>query len=145
MRLPRYVQLDPLDPFFEQFGRIFLDEQSKLFGLGGYYAADPFHESEPPRSDAEYLRQVGQTIYKLLDSVDPQGVWVMQSWTIREGIARAVPRKRLLVVDLAGEKWSSTGGFWGHNFVVGQLHNFGGRINLHGDLAYLRGIRFRTL
>lgn len=42
------AQLDPLDPLFEKFGRIFMEEQEKLFGKGHFYATDPFHESEPP-------------------------------------------------------------------------------------------------
>jgi alpha-N-acetylglucosaminidase len=134
---PGTAQLDPLDPLFARFGRIFLEEEQKLFGLGGYYAADPFHESSPPRPGNKYLTEVGKAIHRLFDSVDPHSVWVMQSWSIRAPIAQAVPHKRLLVVDLAGGGWQGTHGFWGHDFVVGQLHNFGNRINLHGDLAYL--------
>lgn len=139
---PGVAQLDPLDPLFQRFGRIFLEEEARIFGLGGYYAADPFHESEPP-SDIpaaklpEYLNSVGSSIHSLFDSVDPSSTWVMQSWSIRKDIACAVPKDRLLVLDLNGERWKETQGFWGYQFCVGQLHNFGGRINLHGDLAHL--------
>jgi alpha-N-acetylglucosaminidase len=128
-------QLDPLDPLFMEFGRVFMEEEKKLLGLGGYYAADPFHESSPPRPGPEYLQQVGEAIHRLFDSVDPHSVWAMQSWSIRREIACAVPRGRLLILDLGGGGWQGTQGFWGHDFVVGQIHNFGGRINLHGDLG----------
>ncbi|MBS1669310.1 MAG: alpha-N-acetylglucosaminidase [Bacteroidetes bacterium] len=139
---PGVAQLDPMDPLFMKFGKIFLEEEGKLFGLGGYYAADPFHESAPP-SDIpkeqlpEYLHNVGNNISKLLTETDPNAIWVMQSWSIRKEIAEAVPKHKLLVIDLAGKKWETTNGFWGHDFCVGQLHNFGGRINLHGDLSYI--------
>lgn len=136
------AQLDPTDPLFSQFGRIFLEEESKLFGLGGYYAADPFHESDlpgdiPAADRPKYMDTVGRTIHSLFDGADPKSVWVMQSWSIRQEIACAAPKGRLLVVDLAGGKWAGTQGFWGHDFCVGQLHNFGNRINLHGDLPYV--------
>jgi alpha-N-acetylglucosaminidase len=139
---PGVAQLDALDPLFARFGRVFMEEEARLFGLGGYYAADPFHESAPPRDIPEaempgYLDSVGRNIHALFDGIDRASLWVMQSWSIRKDIASAVPKGRLLVVDLAGEKWNKTQGFWGHTFLVGQLHNFGGRINLHGDLAHL--------
>ncbi|MEK0446059.1 MAG: hypothetical protein RLZZ399_1380 [Verrucomicrobiota bacterium] len=132
---PGTFQLDPLDPLFAKFGRVFLETEKRLLGLSGYLAADPFHESTPPRPGPEYLRQVGAAIGDLFRSVDPTSVWVIQSWSIRKDIVQAVPVGRLLVLDLGGWNWKGTAGFWGHDFVVGQLHNFGGRINLHGDLA----------
>jgi alpha-N-acetylglucosaminidase len=136
-RFPGTWQLDPLDPLFMDFGQVFLTEQKKFFGLHGHYAADPFHESTPPQTGDEYLRQVGRSIHQLLTSVDREAIWVMQSWSIQKEIACTVPKGKLLVVDLGGGGWRDTDGFWGHDFIVGQLHNFGGRINLHGDLAHI--------
>lgn len=139
---PGVAQLDPMDPLFMKFGKIFMEEEARLFGLGGYYAADPFHESSPPPDITkeqlpEYMHNVGSNISKLLTETDPNAIWVMQSWSIRKEIVDAVPKHKLLVIDLAGNKWNTTNGFWGHDFCVGQLHNFGGRINLHGDLSYI--------
>lgn len=136
---PGVAQLDPLDPFFNEFGKIFMEEEGKLFGLGGYYAADPFHESQPPKDITKeelpkYLASVGQSIHRVFDEIDPKSTWVMQSWTILADIAKAAPIGRLMVLDLAGDKWTRTEGFWGHQFTTGQLHNFGGRIELHGNL-----------
>jgi alpha-N-acetylglucosaminidase len=141
---PGVTQLDPLDPLFAKFGRTFLEEEIKLYGSSHVYAADPFHESGPPKPRAEYLRQVGVAIDRLFTAVDPQALWAMQSWSIRREIATAVPSERLLVLDLGGEKWRAKDfkNFWDRDFVVGQLHNFGGRINLHGDLADVAGNRF---
>jgi len=127
------AQLDPLDPLFNEFGKAFLEEEEKLYGTYGYYAADPFHESKPPVDTKEYLNDVGRSIHKLFKGYDPNATWVMQSWSFRPDIASVIPLNDLLILSLNG----STGGekqFLGHPFIVGNLHNFGGRINLHGDL-----------
>ncbi len=131
------AQLDPTDPAFQRIGRIFLEKQKALFGAYGFYAADPFHEGTPPVDTPEYLQEVGRAIDGLVRDFDPKGVWVMQSWSIRKPIVCAVPRERLLILDLAGTGHSRHDGFWGYPFVTGNLHNFGGRINLHGDLNLL--------
>lgn len=127
-------QLDPLDPLFAKIGKIFLEEQREMFGVNGYYAADPFHESAPPVSGDEYLAAVGETIFNLVNEFDPEGTIVMQAWSLREPIVKAFPKDRLLILDLNGSKFQSADNFWGYPFVAGNLHNFGGRINMHGDL-----------
>ena len=137
---PGVAQLEPLDPFFAEFGKIFMEEEGKLFGLGGYYAADPFHESQPPKDIKKedlpkYLDEVGKSIHEIFNRIDPKSVWCMQSWSIRKEIACAAPKGRLLILDLGGGKWSQTEGFWGHDFTTGQLHNFGARTEFHGDMS----------
>ncbi len=123
-------QLDPLDPLFKTFGKVFLETEIELFGTSHLYAVDPFHEGHPPQPGDAYLQKVGQEIWNLMKSVDPDARWAMQSWSIREPIATQTPKDLLLVLDLAGGRDN----FWGYNFIKGQLHNFGGRINMHGDL-----------
>ena len=136
------AQLDPLDPLFEDFGMAFLQEEKRLFGTHGFYAADPFHEGRPPVDTPEYLGNVGMKIHELFQKFDPQGTWVMQSWSIREPIVKAVPKDKLLILDLKTHG-SSRESFWGYPFVVGTLHNFGGRINMHGDLRLLSSNLFK--
>jgi alpha-N-acetylglucosaminidase len=130
-------QLDPLDPIFDKVGRVFLETELEIFGTDHLYAADPFHEGSPPNNSKKYLKNVGNKIFNLFISVDPAARWVMQAWSIRKNIAKAVPKDRLIVLDLNGSKWRLKRKFWGFDFVIGILHNFGGRINLHGDLAKL--------
>ena len=130
---PGTSQLDPLDPLFEKLNRTFMETEIRLFGTSHFYAADPFHESKPPHPGKDYLNQVGKSISDAMLAVDPASTWVMQAWSIREDIATVVPKDHLLVLDLSGKKRS----FWGYRYIVGQLHNFGGRINLHGDLAHI--------
>jgi len=131
------AQLDLVDPLFAEIGQIFLQKQKELFGSYGYYAADPFHEGAPPEDSAEYLETVGKVIGDLIQAFDKDSVWVMQSWSIRREIAGAVPKERLLILDIAGKGHDVHQGFWGYPFVTGNLHNFGGRTALHGDLGLL--------
>ena len=131
------VQLDPTDPLFREIGMAFLNKQKELFGAYGYYAADPFHEGVPPVDGSEYLNQVGSIIWKLFKEFDSNAKWVMQAWSIRYDIVVSVPKEKLLILDLAGDYYKHRNNFWGYDFVVGNLHNFGGRIKLHGDLTLL--------
>ena len=134
-------QLDPLDPLFTELGKAFLEEEQKLYGTYGLYAADPFHESKPPVDTPEYLNAVGSSIHKLMKTFDPNALWVMQAWSFRKDIASVVPKHDLLVLSLNG----ALGGedhFCNHDFVVGNLHNFGGRVNLHGDLPLVSSNQF---
>lgn len=137
------AQLDPLDPLFKQFGKAFLDEERKLFGAHGVYAADPFHEGHPPQETESYLKKVGENIYDLMTELDTSAIWAMQAWSIREDIAKAAPKSKLLVLDLNGHTWRGKENFWGYDFVVGNLHNFGGRINMHGDLKLLASNQYQ--
>lgn len=60
--LPATGQLDPTDPLFDKLGTLFLQKQKELFGTYGFYAIDPFHESEPPLNTKEYLEAVGDSV-----------------------------------------------------------------------------------
>jgi len=139
---PGTAQLDPLDSLFNKIGGTFLEEQKKLFGAHHYYAADPFHEGDPPQKGKEYLNKVGNAIINLMLEKDSLSKWVMQAWSIREDIAKAVPKKNLLILDLDGYTAPKKDYFWGYDYIVGNLHNFGGRINLHGDLNLLASNKY---
>ncbi len=130
-------QFDPLDKNFAVFGRALLEKQRELFGAYHYYACDPFHENEPPTDGNEYLRQVGETISKMYSDFDSEAVWVMQGWSLREQIVKAVDKDKLLILDLDGSKSELHKGFWGYNFICGTLHNFGDRNSLHGSVELL--------
>ena len=130
-------QLDPTDPLFRKFGKAFLEEDKRLFGAHGVYAADPFHESAPPVKTKEYLNAVGKSIYQLFKDFDERAVWAMQAWSLREDIVKMVPPEDMLILDLNGARSARKGACWGYPVVAGNLHNFGGRINLHGDLRLL--------
>lgn len=139
------AQIDPTDPLFQEFGRDFLEEEKKLFGAHGVYAADPFHEGKPPVDTPEYLGAVGKAIHGLFKSFDPDALWAMQSWSLREPIVKAVPKEDLLILDLNGGRCAKDElPVWGYDVVAGNLHNFGGRISMHGDLALIASNQFVT-
>lgn len=131
------AQLEPTDPLFQEFGKAFLEEEKKLFGAHGVYAADPFHESTPPVNTKEYLNAVGKSIYQLFRDFDPEAKWAMQAWSLREDIVKMVPPSDMIILDLNGVRSAKANACWGYPVVAGNLHNFGGRVNLHGDLRLL--------
>ena len=131
------VQLDPLDEAFTKVGTALLEKQKELFGAHGLYACDPFHENEPPVDGDDYLRDVGRTISKMYTDFDEAGIWVMQGWSLREEIVKAVDKDRLLILDLDASKSEKLNGFMGYSFVAGTLHNFGDRNSLHGSVELL--------
>lgn len=130
------AQLDPLDPLFKTLAKGFYEEQKALFGVYGYYGTDPFHESAPPRPGEQYLADVGRAIYEAAVAADPKATLCMQSWSIRKPILHAIPKEHCLVLDIGG-RWRGQKAFDGYPFVIGTIHNFGGRTRLFGDLAAL--------
>ncbi len=134
---PVTYQLDPTDPAFRKFGMALLEKQRQLFGAHHYYACDPFHENEPSIKTSNYLWKVGRAIDNMYKDFDKDSVWVMQSWSLREQIVKSVPKERLLILDIDGSKHSQTEEFWGYDFVLGNLHNFGDRNTLHGSIKAL--------
>ena len=134
---PITFQLDPTDPAFKKIGTALLKKQRELFGAFHYYACDPFHENEPSVKLKDYLHKVGRAIDSMYKEFDPESVWVMQSWSLREQIVKAVPAGRLLILDIDGSKHSKNEEFWGHDFVLGNIHSFGDRNTLHGSIKAL--------
>lgn len=129
------VQLDPLDPLFKEMGTVFLREQEKLFGTDHIYAADPFHEGAAPSNEKNYLEAVGKVIWEVASDYDPSAIIAMQTWSLREPIARTFPKDRLLFLDLAGSNVKRFNSFWGYPYVAGILHNYGGRVYMGGNLS----------
>lgn len=134
---PGTAQLDPLDPLFTEMGTVFLKEQEKLFGTDHLYAADPFHEGAPPKTTEGYLEEVGRSIFDVAQSVDPEAIIVMQSWSFRPDIAYAIPSERLLIFDLNSSRSSRFDYFKGRAWHGGVIHNFGGTVSLGGNLETL--------
>ncbi len=142
---PITYQLDPTDPIFRKFGMALLEKQRQLFGAHHFYACDPFHENEPSIKASSYLWKVGRAIDSMYKDFDKDSVWVMQSWSLREQIVKSVPKERLLILDIDGSKHSKNDEFWGYEFVLGNLHNFGDRNTLHGSIKALADNAYSAL
>ena len=143
--------LDPLDPLFQRFGRRFVERQTELFGTDHVYAADSFNEIDPPSNDPAFLAGMGRAVYQSMQSADPAAVWVLQGWFLyyqakfwQEPQARAligaVPDDRMIVLDLWGDRhpvWQDREAFYGKPWIWNVLYNFGGKVNLNGDLPQI--------
>lgn len=133
---PKTAQIDPLDPLFHEFGMAYLKNLDKLFGNYHFLACDPFHEGTPPKPWSFYLRAVGKAINKLYEDFDKKSVWVMQGWTPRKYIIKAVPKERLLILDLSSDRTPKFKNFYGYSVVAGMLHNFGGKNAMQGQIRH---------
>ena len=140
--------LDPLDPLFQRIGKRFVERQTELYGTDHVYAADSFNEINPPSDDPAFLAGMGRAVYNAMHSADSSAVWVMQGWFLyyqakfwKEPQARAligaVADDRMIVLDLWGDRrpvWQDREAFYGKPWIWNVLYNFGGKVNLNGDL-----------
>ena len=134
-KYPQTAQVDPLDPLFSKFGMTYLKKLDELLGNYHYIACDPFHEGTPPKNTEKYLSGVGKAINDLYFTFDKNSVWVMQAWTMRKEIVCAVPKERLLLLDLDSDRATKKNDYlWGYEIVAGMLHNFGGKNAMQGQL-----------
>jgi len=145
--------IDPANPHFVEVGKIFLEEQTKLFGTDHLYASDSFVEMPPTNNDPAFLRSMGQSIYESMRAVDPDAVWVLMSWPFcvhntsfwqppqAEAFFRSVPQGRILVLDLNCEHrpgWGRfEGAFYGQPWVWCVIQNYGAHVSLHGGLDFM--------
>ncbi len=153
-RLPKWCEfpatyfVDPQDPLFVKLGKLFVQEQTRLFGTDHLYAADTFIEMPPPNRDPVFLDAMGKSVYEAMHAADPAAVWVLQGWLFvnapdfwqpaqGRALFGAVPDDRLLALDLYCENtpvWSKTEAFYGKPWIWSVIQNFGGTVSLHGDL-----------
>ncbi|CAF3670333.1 unnamed protein product [Rotaria sordida] len=140
--------LDPTDPFFQKVGVELLNETITLLNLTShYYACDLFNEMTPPISDLEYLADVNAGIIQVMQTVDPNAIWVMQAWLFLSNFWTAdrvksylskVPIGHLILLDLFSEaipQYSRFESFYGHYYIWNMLHDFGGNNFLFGSLV----------
>lgn len=140
--------LDPFDSLFKPIQKAFLEEQTKLFGTGHVYGADPFNEVTPPSWKPDYLANVSKTIYQSMAAVDSDAQWVQMGWIfvnarknwtderIRAYLT-AVPQNKMVMLDYwcdNTEVWKITNSFYGQPFIWCYLGNFGGNTMMTGNL-----------
>lgn len=136
--------LQPEDPRFAEIAKVYYDQLTKLFGVASYYAIDPFHEGGS--TEGVDLAAAGRAIYDAMKQVNPDAVWVVQSWqnTPYQKMIDEVPQGKVLVLDLFSESrpqwgdiqssWYRKNGFEQHNWVYCMLLNFGGNTGLFGKM-----------
>ncbi len=136
--------LDPTDSLFAEIQKRFLIEQEKLYGTDHLYSADPFNEIPPPSWEAEFLANVGKTIYHTMSAVDKNAIWYQMSWTFYHdskhwtqprlaAMINAVPKGKLIFLDYVCEEveyFRKSDNFHGAPFIWNYLGNFGGNTYL---------------
>jgi alpha-N-acetylglucosaminidase len=125
------------NPFFEDFGTRYYQEQKKLYGDVLFIDADPIVEGTAP--EGTDLSEVGVKVQNLILKTYPNATWVLQGWQTNpraELLAKTKP-ERTLILDLwcegrplwrEGEVYSSTPWVW---CIV---NNFGGNTGMYGNI-----------
>ena len=153
--------LPPDSPFFEEIGKLFVEEWEKEFGENTYYLSDSFNEMELPidkeDKEAKYklLAEYGETIYKSIAAGNPDAVWVTQGWTFGyqhsfwdkeslKALLSNVPDDKMIIIDLGNDypkwvwnteqTWKVHDGFYGKKWIFSYVPNFGGKNIMTGDL-----------
>ncbi len=138
--------LNSEDPLYARIQRMFLEEQTRLFGTDHIYGIDPFNEVDPPSFEPEYLNKVSRHIYESLTAVDPDAEWLQMAWFLyyqREdytpertrAMLTGVPQGKMTMLDYYceyKEMWREHDGFYGQPFIWCYLGNFGGNTNVQG-------------
>ena len=138
--------LNSEDPLYSRIQRLFLEEQTRLFGTDHIYGIDPFNEVDPPSFEPEYLNQVSRHIHESLTAVDPDAEWLQMAWFLyyqrndytaqrTRAMLTGVPQGKMTMLDYYceyKEMWREHDGFYGQPFIWCYLGNFGGNTNVQG-------------
>lgn len=133
-------QVDPSDPLFKKIGARFMEEQFKLYGTDHFYSADIFHEIDVTSTDMDYLVRLSGEVFSNMKENDPDAIWVMQSWSLKEAILNVLPDEDVMILDLfcdSEPKWEKSDAFHGKHWIWCALQNFGGRTGMSGKLKLI--------
>lgn len=150
--------LDPLDPLFPKIQKLFLEEQTKLYGTNHIYGADPFNEIDSPSWEPKYLSTVSKTIYQTIKEFDSKAQWLQMTWlfyfdrkhwtnTRIDAFVNAIPYNKMILLDYFAENteiWKYTNSYFGQTFVWCYLGNFGGNTMMTGNM-YETGSRIENV
>ena len=110
------------------------------------YAIDPFHEGGVPRGVTDAKSSVA-AMWEALQVFDPDALWVAQHWQNNPTpiVTHTIPRGRLIILDLHGDQYAdtecsghhTTESGVSHDWVWGQVSNFGGNVGLFGRMDRL--------
>ncbi len=148
--------LDWQESLFSEIGTSFLKEMINEYGTDHYYAIDPFTEMHPTSNDTVFLKNMSASIYNNINSVDPQGKWLLQTWSfknpeikedfwqknITKSFFEGVPDNKLIALELFGDNWGYTSwykldSFWGKEWIWGIIQDFGDRVGMFGYLSQI--------
>ncbi|KAG2668722.1 hypothetical protein I3760_14G004400 [Carya illinoinensis] len=141
--------LDPSDPLFVEIGEAFTRRQVEEYGdVTDIYNCDTFNENIPPTNNPAYISLLGASVYKAMSKGDKDAVWLMQGWLFYEdsvfwkppqmkALLHSVPFGKMIVLDLFADFkpiWKYSSQFYDTPYVWCMLHNFGGNLEMYGNL-----------
>jgi hypothetical protein len=146
--------LHPLSPYYAKIGGAFIHEWQREFGPAEFFQADSFNEMRAPVSAdrAARLKELagfGEAVYSAIKAGNPQGTWVMMAWLFLDhgfwdkesaaALLSRVPNDKMLVLDLFCEtspQGTRLDAFFGKQWVLSTIPNFGGNSQIGGDLGF---------
>ena len=153
--------LSPDSPYFQEIGKLFIQEWEKEFGKAKYWLSDSFNEMrlpvEPGDTEGKHkvLAQYGEAIWSSIMAGDPDAVWVTQGWTFGyqhdfwdpeslKALLSKVPDDRMIIIDLGNDypkwvwhtdqTWRVQNAFHGKKWIYSYVPNFGGKVIPTGEL-----------
>lgn len=127
--------------YYAAFERLFGDVCDTHF-----YAIDPFHEGGVPSGVTNASASV-KAMYDAMIAYDKDAIWVCQHWQDNPTtiVTYSVPLKRLIILDLHGDSSGDTecsghhtaADGTPHDWIWGQVSNFGGNVGLFGRMDRL--------
>ena len=140
--------LNSEDPLYAKIQKMYLEEQTRMFGTDHIYGIDPFNEMDPPSFEPDYLHNVSKHIYESLTAVDPKAEWLQMGWFLyyqrkdytpvrAKAMLTGVPQGKMTMLDYYceyKEMWRDLDGFFGQPYIWCYLGNFGGNSNIQGNV-----------
>ncbi|MBP3470640.1 MAG: alpha-N-acetylglucosaminidase [Paraprevotella sp.] len=132
-RRPAFIV--PTSENFTKMAELYYKHLEAVMGVSPYYSMDPFHEGG--NTSGVDLPAAYTAIQREMDKVNPNAKWVIQSWNEnpRRECLQTIKPGKLVVLDLFSDGIPKWGNYGNHEFVYCMLHNFGGRVGMHGRLA----------
>ncbi len=151
-----YAQLHPEEPLYEKFLQRYVEKIISYFGTDHLYYGTPYPETSPesdPRSNYELKHAAAVRFVETLKRLDPQAVWVTDSWDIfwsrdtwtPEAVKAhldAFDADSLYLYDVNADNrcvpvYAEHGYFHGKTWAFGVMHAGAGQDQLHGQFDHL--------
>ncbi|MDD2960675.1 MAG: alpha-N-acetylglucosaminidase [Muribaculaceae bacterium] len=140
--------LNPEEKLFAQIQKLYITEQTKLFGTDHIYGVDPFNEVDPPSWEPEYLKKVSSNMFRTLTAADDKAQWMQMTWMFYhdrkdwtspriKALLTGVPQNKMILLDYHCEKtelWKKTNKFHNQPYIWCYLGNFGGNTTITGNV-----------
>ena len=140
--------IEPMDSLFNIIQKMYLEEQTAIYGTDHIYGIDPFNEVDSPNWNEDFLAKVSKKIYESIYQVDAEAKWLQMTWMFYHdqkkwtqprirSFLEAVPDDKLILLDYycdSTEIWRNTEMYYGKPYMWCYLGNFGGNSMMVGNL-----------